>query len=116
MRPLFYFGAALMLAWIITAGILWVGPQGDPNAAFWHFWASLMSDWMLILILTDMAVFTALAFVWVALDLRGRGATAGTIVGWLVPMLLLGSAVLLFYLARRTRPLAAARVSVAPGA
>jgi hypothetical protein len=43
----------------------------------------------------------------VALDLHGRGATAGVIAGWLVPMVLLGSAVLLFYLARRAWPSAA---------
>jgi hypothetical protein len=108
MRRLLYLGAVLMLAWVVTATLLWIGPQGDPLAAFWHFWAALRSDWMLVLIVTDMAVFTAAALVWVALDLRRRDATAAAVVAWLVPMLLLGSAILLVYVARRTREPAAA--------
>lgn len=102
MRRLLYLSAILMLAWVVTASVLWVGAHGD--AALWHLWDTLRSDWMLVLIVTDMAVFTAAALVWAASDLRAHGATAGAMMGWLVPMLLLGSAVLLFYLARRTRP------------
>lgn len=103
MRRLFYLGAVLMAAWIVTATVLWIGPHRDAVTACWHFWNALRSDWMLILIVTDMAVFTAAAFAWVAMDLRKRGATTVAIIGWLAPMLLLGSAVLLVYLARRTR-------------
>lgn len=112
MRRLLYLGAGLMLAWVVTASVLWIGGHGEPDAAFWHFWNTLRSDWMLILIVTDMAVFTAAALVWAAADLRRRGATPVVTVGWLIPMLLLGSAVLLLYLARRTEsraPLTGAR-------
>ena len=63
--------------------------------------ALVTSDWMLLLVVTDMLVFTAAAFVWVAFDLRARGAAWGHTVAWLVPMLFLGSAILFVYLARR---------------
>jgi hypothetical protein len=69
---------------------------------------------MLILIVSDMAVFTAAALVWAVADLRRRGATPIATVGWLVPMLLLGSTVLLLYLARRPEspaPLTGARAA-----
>lgn len=101
MQRLYYVGAVLMAAWIVTAAVLWIGPHGDALGAFWHSWNALRGDWILLLLVTDMAVFTAAAFVWVALDLRARGATAVAVAGWLVPMLVFGSAVLLLYLARR---------------
>lgn len=102
MRSLLYVTAALILSGIVAGVVLWFGQHGDPVTAFTHFWTVLRSDWMLVVIVVDMLVFTTVAFVWVAMDLRGRGASVPVIVGWLGTMLFLGSAVLLFYLARRS--------------
>jgi len=94
--------AVVMLGWVAAGTVLWLGQYGgDPGAAMVGFWQLASADWMLRLVLVDMLVFTIAAFVWTALDLRARGASFPEIVAWLVPMLLLGSAVLLLYLARR---------------
>jgi hypothetical protein len=101
MRSFLLLAAAGMLAWIVIGTILWFGDYGDPATAFSYFWTTLRSDWMLLVLVTDMLMFTIAAFVWVALDLRARGAPPVQIVAWLTPMLFLGSAVLFVYLARR---------------
>lgn len=94
--------AVVMLGCVATGTVLWIGQYGgDPGAAIVGFWQLASADWMLRLVLVDMLVFTIAAFVWVALDLHARGASSPEIVAWLVPMLMLGSAVLLLYLARR---------------
>jgi hypothetical protein len=110
MRAFYLAAAAVMFGWIAVATTLWLGQHGgDVTEAFVSVWQLATADWMLLLVLTDMLVFTVAAFVWVALDLRARGATALATVVWLGPMLLLGSAVLFFYLARRTtRPVSPA--------
>jgi len=101
MRTVLYLGAAAMCGWIVTGTVLWFGQHGGPALAWTHLWSTLGSDWMLVVLLTDMLVFTIAAFVWVAVDLRARSAPPGHIAAWLVPMLFLGSAVLLLYLTRR---------------
>lgn len=102
MRAPLILAAVGMFLWIITGTVLWLGEHGNPYAAFTHFWTALQSDWMLLVVATDMLMFTVAAFVWVAIDLHAHRAPATRILGWLVPMLFLGSAVLFLYLARRT--------------
>jgi len=102
MRGILVVAAVVMLAWIMTGTVLWFAEHGAPTAAFQHFWTALRSDWMLIVLVTDLLVFTTGAFIWVAFDLRGRGASGPGITAWLALMLVFGSAAFLFYLARRT--------------
>ena len=112
MRAFLVLAALGMLGWVVTGTTLWLGQYGgDLTEAFASVWALATADWMLLLVLTDMLVFTIAALVWVALDLHARGASPPEVVAWLGPMLLFGSAVLLFYLARR-----AARPGAAPAA
>jgi hypothetical protein len=110
MRGMLVVAALVLAGWIVTGTVLWFVEHGDPTAAWLHFWTTLRSDWMLIVLVTDMLVFTTAAFVWVAFDLRGRDASRPEIIAWLAPMLLFGSAVLLVYLARRAR-----RPTASPG-
>jgi hypothetical protein len=108
MRSLLYGGAALMAGWIVLATLLWLQQNaGDPVAGFSYFWGMVTADWLLVLLVTDLMVFTVAAFVWVTLDLRRRRASWRQVVAWLAPMLVLGSAVLLVYIARRPRATAA---------
>lgn len=108
MRTLLLLAAFAMLAWIVIGSVLWIGEYGDPVIAFSSFWATLHSDWMLLILFTDMLMFTIAAFVWVATDLRAHGAPPTQIVAWLALMLCLGSVVLFVYLARRAPPSASA--------
>jgi hypothetical protein len=104
MRAFLGFAALAMLAWIVTGTMLWLGEYGDPVTAFSSFWTTLHSDWMVLVLVTDLLMFTIAAFVWVAMDLRTHGAPPTQIVAWLALMLCLGSVVLFVYLARRAPP------------
>jgi hypothetical protein len=100
MRRLFYVLAGVFVAWIAVATALWLRQAGGAWPAWHHFWSAVGADWMLVLVLSDLSVFTLLALVWLVRDLRARGAGVGRIVAWLAPVLVVGSAVLLVYLGR----------------
>ena len=84
-----------------TAHAFWLRAPGGVAAGLGHAWAALRQDWLVLLVLSDACVFSLCALVWLWRDLaRERtGRSARTL--WFAAALLLGSPVLLVYLARR---------------
>lgn len=82
---------------------LWLGQHGSLARAFTHFLTTLLADWMLLLILSDAAVFTIGGLVWLGRDMRRHGLPAAHWWAWMGTTLILGCPGLLLYLARRPR-------------
>jgi hypothetical protein len=94
--------AAAFFVWENVAAALWLRAHGTLAAGLSHAWAALRDDWLVLLVFTDACVFALCALVWLARDLRSGGAAPGRRALWLAAAVVLGSPVLLVYLARRT--------------
>jgi hypothetical protein len=93
--------AALFFAWEAHAAIRWVHEAGGVGHAFVHFWTTLSSDWMALIVVSDHLVIASVVLVALWLDttrqgwlLRGRLLLA-------IAFVALGSPTLLVYLAWR---------------
>jgi len=95
-KALCWTAAGILLAWQAAAVTLWFRACGSLGECVRRSWAAATGDWMVLLFLTDMAVFVALCTLWMAVDARRRGRRWGL---WVVAVLLLGSPALLAYLA-----------------
>ncbi|MDH3495541.1 MAG: hypothetical protein OER21_02145 [Gemmatimonadota bacterium] len=98
-----YLWATGFVAWIAYATVRWVRESDGWMPALTHLWETLHVDWMLLLIVTDLLVFTIFAIAWLVVDLRRHGASAGRIAAWIGPLFVFGNAVLVVYLLRRPR-------------
>jgi hypothetical protein len=87
--------------WEVLGVALWLRDEGGPRPALAHFAATATGDWMNLLWLTDGAMFILLAAVWLWRDTGRRRWSPAPRAGVLAAMLVLGSPVLLAYLARR---------------
>lgn len=79
MRRLLYVLAGAFAAWVSVATVLWLQGAGGGWAGWQHFRAAIGADSMLVLVLSDLTVFTLLALVWLVRGLRARGASAGEV-------------------------------------
>lgn len=103
-RPaLFLAAAGVMAAWVAAGTALWLRQGGGPGGAISRTWSAWTSDWMTILFLTDMAVLALLCLLWMCADMGRRGVPVGRRVLWVAATAVIGSPVLLLYLARRGR-------------
>ena len=93
--------AAAFFAWENAAAARWLRAHDSLGDGVAHAWAALRDDWLVLLVFTDACVFALCALVWLARDLRGRGARPRGRALWLAATLVLGSPALLVYLARR---------------
>jgi hypothetical protein len=82
-----------------VATVLWLREAGALPAALRRTAATAVEDWMLGLVLSDAGVFVALAIAWLVADTRRRGLRGPGRWGWVVGTGVLGSPVLLVYLA-----------------
>ena len=97
LRGVLWFVAGLFFVWQNVAMYLWL----QQEQGFGHMWTALTSDWLLLLILTDACIFSALALAWFYHDMRRRGMPAARRNGLFAAALALGSPVLLIYVATR---------------
>jgi len=93
--------AAGFALWILWATGRWWTASPDLAAAIRGSWAAATSDWMSFLFLTDGMMFGLIAIGWMAADLVKRGASSGRCAAWVAAALVVGSPVVLVYLARR---------------
>ena len=98
-RVLFWLVAGVFFVWQNMATYLWLGKNGTFSAAVAHLWQTMTADWMLLLILSDACIFSALALAWFYGDMRGRGYNRARSSALLLAALAIGSPVLLLYLA-----------------
>lgn len=96
--------AALFFVWENVAAARWLAAHDGLGAGLAHAWATLRQDALVLLVWTDLAVFALLAIAWLARDTRARALSPARRAGWLVGTVLIGSPVLLTYLAFRPAP------------
>ncbi len=96
-----YLWSVVFVAWIVIATVRWLEHPDGVLGALTHLWQHLHADWMLLLIVSDLLVFTLLAIAWLIIDLHRRGASPGRIAAWIAPLFVLGNVVLVVYLLRR---------------
>lgn len=95
-RPLLYLAAALFFFYEQYAFYQWMQQHGTVSAGLAHAWSTLRADPMVFMAWNDMGVFTVIVLIWLARDLRARGAS----LLWWPATLLFGCPPLLVYLAR----------------
>jgi hypothetical protein len=93
--------AGIFFVWQNAAMYLWLRQHQTVGSGLAHMWQSLSADWLLLLILTDACIFSALALAWFYADMRKRGFTVARQSGLLLAALAIGSPVMLIYLASR---------------
>lgn len=89
--------ALLFLVWEVAAVARWFAA----GASVARSWEAAVADPMAFLFLTDGMMFAAIGIAWMGVDLRKRGATAGRCAAWVSAGIVVGSPVLLAYLAYR---------------
>jgi hypothetical protein len=104
--PLLAALALAFLLWELVAVVLWARESGGLRAAPAHFWRSLHSDWMVLLVVTDHLVVAGAVLVGLWLDAARAGASAARRVGLAIAFIALGSPAMLLYLAWRLPVLA----------
>jgi uncharacterized membrane protein YczE len=92
----------LFFVWSNIAVTLWLRQHGSVARGFAHFAATLRADWMLLLILTDAAIFTLAVIIWLWQDLKQRQLSSVYRWIWLGLTIILGCPGLFLYLAART--------------
>jgi hypothetical protein len=100
-RALLLLSAAAFFVWENVATARWLRAHDGVAAGLAHAWAALRQDDLVLLVWTDMGVFTILAFAWLAHDLGRRRAPVARRVAWIAGTFVLGSPALLVYLALR---------------
>ena len=101
-RYLLLVAALVFFVWQNVAIAHWLTDHGGLEAGLAHAWATLRADRMVLLIWTDMGVFSLAALVWFARDMRVRGPSRARRALWLTATLVLGCPGFLTYLALRT--------------
>lgn len=100
-RTLVLISAVLIFAWFNIATYLWVMSFGSVAAAIRLTWNAMASNWMMLIITSDSAVFLVCVFVWLLRDAGQRGWRGYKRWGWIPAILALGSPALLVYLIKR---------------
>ncbi len=100
-RRLSVAAAAALLAAFTWGTMRWLASYDSVGEAVRDSCATIASNWMLVVMLTDAFFLFLLIFVWLARDARSRGWTGARRWGWLVAMTLVGCPALLVYLAYR---------------
>lgn len=93
--------AALFLAWEIYAAVRWVREAGGVGRAFEHFWASLSSDWMALIVVSDHLVIAGAVLIALWIDATRLGWLLRQRVCMAIAFVALGSPALLIYVAWR---------------
>lgn len=93
--------AVLIFSWFNLATYWWVNSFGSVTAAIAQTWGAMTSNWMLLIILCDSAVFLVLIFVWLLRDARKRGWIGYKRWAWLAAILGFGSPALMIYIIAR---------------
>lgn len=93
--------AVLIFSWFNLATYWWVNSFGSVTAAIAQTWVVMTSNWMLLIILCDSAVFLILIFVWLLRDARERGWIGYKRWAWLAAILAFGSPALMIYIFAR---------------
>jgi hypothetical protein len=93
--------AIAIFFWFNIATYWWVNSFGSVTTAIERTWQAIVSNWMILIILSDSLFFLVLIFVWLLKDARRRGWTGYKSWGWIVALLGLGSPALLLYLVLR---------------
>ena len=101
LRGFFWLAAGVFFVWQNVAMYLWLRQNQGVGPGLGHMWSALTTDWLLLLILTDACMFSALALGWFYTDMRQRGIPSPRRHGLLIAAIALGSPVLLIYLANR---------------
>lgn len=101
-RVLFLAAAATFFAWENVAAAQWLAAHGGLAAGLTHAWRALWTDRLVLLILTDMGVFSLAALVWFVRDMRQQGLTRTRRAAWLAGTIILGCPAFLTYLAFRS--------------
>jgi hypothetical protein len=99
-RLTLFVAAAGFFVWENVVAARWLGSDGL-RAGLTHAWSSLRQDGLVLLVFVDMGVFALAALVWLARDLQARTLSRQQRASWFVATMLIGSPVLLTYLAFR---------------
>lgn len=100
-KTLIALAAVLIFGWFNLATYWWVNSFGSVNSAITQTWGAMTSNWMLLIILGDSAVFLVLIFVWLLRDAREWGWVGYKRWAWLAAILGLGSPALMIYISAR---------------
>jgi hypothetical protein len=101
--------AFAFLMWELIAVILWVRQSGGLPHAPGHFWQTLRSDWMALLVVSDHLVVAGTVLVALWIDAKRVGWRLARRSGLVVAFVALGSPAMLAYLAWRLKPLGSDR-------
>ncbi|HEY5884192.1 MAG TPA: hypothetical protein VIT88_05860 [Pyrinomonadaceae bacterium] len=88
----------VIFVWFNVATYWWVSSFDSVAEAITQTWNAITSNWMILILLSDSAVFLVMIFVWLLRDARQRGWTSYKGWAWIIAMLVLGSPALLVYL------------------
>lgn len=95
--------AGLFLLWEGYGAIRWLQEAGDIGSALDHLWRTLHSDWMARVAVSDLLIIAAVALAGLWIDSARQGWPPARRVLLAAGFVVLGSPVLLFYLAWRLR-------------
>lgn len=93
--------AVVIFLWFNLATYWWVNSFESVGAAITLTWNAITTNWMILIIIGDSAVFLLMIFVWLLKDARQRGWVGYKRWGWIAAILALGSPALLIYLISR---------------
>jgi hypothetical protein len=104
LRPVLLVLAFAFLVWELIAVMLWVRQSGGFPHAPGHFWQTLRSDWMALLVVSDHLVVAGTVLVALWIDAKRVGWQLSGRWGLVVAFVALGSPAMLAYLAWRLNP------------
>jgi hypothetical protein len=87
--------------WEVYAAVQWVGEAGGIGRAFDHFWSTLSSDWMALIVVSDHLVVAGAVLIGLWIDAGRLGWPMLRRVLLAMAFVALGSPTLLVYLAWR---------------
>jgi hypothetical protein len=96
--------ALLFFAWEIVAVVRWVRHSDGLAGAFNHFWRTLHSDWMTLIVVSDHLFIAGTVLILLWLDATALGWRMARRIGLAMAFVALGTPALFFYLAWRLSP------------
>ncbi len=100
-RTLAVASAAVLLAWFTLRTSRWLASYDSTTVAVADSWQTVMSNGMLVVMLSDAFLLFLLIFFWLARDARSRGWVGVCRWLWIAAVMSLGCPALLLYLAFR---------------